>query len=460
MTSTALTTLPVAPAQAQSACPTPLYALPGNPGDVYIIPVSGGADSTVLAIILRELFPETQFKLIFTDTGAEPRDLYESMDRLEAYLGLPIERIDDGDTLWSMIDKWNGFLPSPKDRSCTPFLKLKPFKRWIAQFEGKVIHSMVAIRGDESARTAFTMEGVETHMPFIDLRLNRRDIFQKLRETVGIPRFYFWKTRSGCLPCPFMRRQEVIGTLQMDPRGFEQGEAYEKLSPEDMARHNTAPSLTSEIGISQNWLGYPRPRAVVDLGRVGIKKETIFETVGIWIAAEFFFDVPLGGQPFDWSRRLISFSTSLSGIKRQINTRYDHLLSTAEVHDMDEWDVRNRVDFAIYFLECESSIFDPDGPGPQSFTWHQGESYRMVRHIMSWAERMLTSAELHRQAARLERYAPTSWAWEQANISLQATKDIQHPEGRLLAMTLYKAQEPDIETTLDPKHVACPMCSL
>lgn len=460
MTTTSIATIPAQQPATLPWCPTPTYALPGNPGDVYVIPVSGGADSTVLAIILRELFPDTQFHLIFADTGAEPLDLYESMDRLEGYIGQKIERIDDGDTLWTMIDKWNGFLPSPKDRSCTPYLKLKPFKRWMTQFSGRQIHSFIGIRADESQRLAFALEGVETHMPFIDLGLKRKDIFQRLRETVGVPFFYKYKSRSGCLPCPFMRRQELVGTLQMRPRGFEQGEEYEKLSPQDLARHDAAPDLTVEVGIAQNWLGYPRPRSVRDLGKVGNKKETIFETVGIWIAAEFFFEVPLGGQPFDWSRRLISFSTSLGGIKRQINTRFEHLLSTAEVHDMDEWDVRNRVDFAIYYIEADASVFDPEGPGPASFTWHAGQSYRQIRHIMSWAERVLTSEELHRQAARLERHGATSWAWEQCSISKKATQKIRQPTGRLLAMTLYEAQEPTIEETLDPKHIACPMCSL
>lgn len=69
MTSTSLATIPAHQPAALPSCQPPTYALPGNPGDVYVIPVSGGADSTVLAIILRELFPDTQFHLIFSDSS-------------------------------------------------------------------------------------------------------------------------------------------------------------------------------------------------------------------------------------------------------------------------------------------------------------------------------------------------------------------------------------------------------
>lgn len=92
------------------------YQIPGNPEtDVYLLPVSGGADSTALAILLHEIAPEIDFRMVFTDTGAEEKETIESLDRLEIWLGKKIERIGEK-SLFSLIEEFNGFLPSPRDR--------------------------------------------------------------------------------------------------------------------------------------------------------------------------------------------------------------------------------------------------------------------------------------------------------------------------------------------------------
>lgn len=71
------------------------FELPGELADdeVYVLPVSGGADSSALAILMCTLFPYVNWRLMFTDTGAEEEALMDTLDALEAYLGRPIERI-------------------------------------------------------------------------------------------------------------------------------------------------------------------------------------------------------------------------------------------------------------------------------------------------------------------------------------------------------------------------------
>lgn len=114
-----------------------LFVIPGNPAtDEYLVPVSGGADSTVLAIVLRELAPEINFRYVFTDTGAEEEETLVALDKLEAWLGKPIERLCNRG-LFTLLEDFNSFLPSPRDRYCTRELKLVPFRNWIAQFDGK-----------------------------------------------------------------------------------------------------------------------------------------------------------------------------------------------------------------------------------------------------------------------------------------------------------------------------------
>ena len=60
----------------------------------HIVNLSGGKDSAALAIYLRDRIPELEY--VFCDTSKELPETYEYLDRLEAYLGQPIVRLDNG----------------------------------------------------------------------------------------------------------------------------------------------------------------------------------------------------------------------------------------------------------------------------------------------------------------------------------------------------------------------------
>lgn len=75
---------PVTVAPATTVAPLctkkPGYLLPAAvEADVWLIPISGGADSSALAILLHEMFPEVPWRLVFTDTGTEEPEIYESL---------------------------------------------------------------------------------------------------------------------------------------------------------------------------------------------------------------------------------------------------------------------------------------------------------------------------------------------------------------------------------------------
>lgn len=205
------------------------YIIPGNPEtDAYILPVSGGADSSALALLLHEIAPQIPFRMVFTDTGAEEQD------KLEAYLGKPIERIQ-GKSLFALIEDFSGFLPSPRDRYCTRELKLIPFRRWIARFDGQRKWVFVGVRADENDRIAFTLP--EAEMPFVDLGITRDWVYRKLAATIGISKNYRTRSRSGCTVCPYQRTSELVGLLQRSPEDFARGARCEKLNAHDAVRH-------------------------------------------------------------------------------------------------------------------------------------------------------------------------------------------------------------------------------
>jgi len=78
-----------------------------------VVGVSGGADSSVLALFaavyLKPVYPNLEF--LFTDTKAEPESCYETLDKIEA-LGMNITRVEHKKGLFGMIEQYNGYLPS------------------------------------------------------------------------------------------------------------------------------------------------------------------------------------------------------------------------------------------------------------------------------------------------------------------------------------------------------------
>src|SRR5690606_42068025 len=64
-----------------------------NDGKRHILLISGGKDSTALAIYMRDRYPEIDMEYLFTDTQKELPETYDFLNRLEAYLEKPIVRI-------------------------------------------------------------------------------------------------------------------------------------------------------------------------------------------------------------------------------------------------------------------------------------------------------------------------------------------------------------------------------
>ncbi len=441
-------------------CMRSKYKLPGDvEKDAYILPVSGGADSTYLAILLITMYPDAPWRLVFTDTGEEHPSVLEQLDKLETYIGRKIERLGET-TLFALIDKWNGYLPGAQSRYCTDHLKRRPFVKWLEQFEGQKKWMFVGIRSDEKHRLAFTANA-ETEMPYIDMGIVREDVYKGLSATIGIPKMYETRTRSGCFSCPFQTRSERVGLLQEHPIHFHRASNVEKLVPADAQRHQPAPKLTEETGIAENWMSLPMPKEGSKLeGRRPSKEVGLFGDRGIFVGAELMFDSFCGINPFVWKQRVVSYSPTLAGLAKQLQNRYEHLLSTAEVYDMTPDEVRHNVKFAAYYIEAPGDVLDTEGPGKGSYTWHQSESYAQLSHIVSWATRVLHAHKMAHEAARVDMVPATSFAYEVYDSSAKALKKVQAPVGRVVAMGWHECHEPVEEDDIDETQVACPMCTI
>jgi 3'-phosphoadenosine 5'-phosphosulfate sulfotransferase (PAPS reductase)/FAD synthetase len=190
----------------------------------HIVNLSGGKDSTALAIFMRGKIPQLEY--VFCDTHKELPETYEYLDRLEAYLGRPIVRLNAQRGFDHWLDMYGGMLPSARVRWCTRKLKIEPFEAYVG---GDTVWSYVGIRADEQ-RSGYisTKPNIKPVFPFKELGLTIADVERLLEASgLGLPSYYEWRQRSGCTFCFFQRTGEWIGLLERHPDLFAEAKAYE-----------------------------------------------------------------------------------------------------------------------------------------------------------------------------------------------------------------------------------------
>ena len=196
----------------------------------HVLGLSGGKDSAALAIYLKDQGRDDGIEYFFCDTGAELREVYDYLDRLEDYLGKPIERLSSGRDFDHHLKRFNGFLPAPHARWCTRVMKLEPLEAFIGN---DPCVSYIAIRADENRKGYISHKpNIKAAYPFIDDGIIRDDVFRILEDSVGVPEYYRWRSRSGCYFCFFQRRDEWLGLSKHHPDLFEKAKAYEKKLPD------------------------------------------------------------------------------------------------------------------------------------------------------------------------------------------------------------------------------------
>jgi len=194
----------------------------------HILGLSGGKDSTALAIYMRDRVPEIEY--FFCDTGAELPETYAYLAKLEVYLGTKIARLASDRSFDHWLKVYRGTLPSPNMRWCTKVLKIEPLEKWIGNDQAI---SYVGLRADEASRKGYvsTKQHIMSVFPFIDDGLEIRDIEDLLIESgLGKPSYYEWRSRSGCYFCFYQRKKEWISLAERHPSLFQSAIAYEEKS--------------------------------------------------------------------------------------------------------------------------------------------------------------------------------------------------------------------------------------
>ncbi len=199
----------------------------------HVLGISGGKDSAALAVFVRQHHPELDVEYFFTDTGKELPEVYEFLGRLEGFLGKPIARLNPRRDFDFWLREYNHFLPSAQTRWCTRQLKLAPFEQWIKPMlaAGDTVTSYVAIRADEEYREGYTSkhENLKVRLPFREQGIDKKGVMDILESSgVGIPKYYDWRSRSGCTFCFFQQKIEWVRLKERHPEAFEEAKRYEK----------------------------------------------------------------------------------------------------------------------------------------------------------------------------------------------------------------------------------------
>lgn len=190
----------------------------------HVVALSGGKDSTAMALRLAELEPDVERVYVCTPTGNELPEMFEHWLRLGELLGTRILPVV-ADTLEARVEHY-GALPNWRQRWCTKELKIKPFAAYLAGVAPAVAY--VGLRADEEGRGGVdyaALTGCETRYPLREWGWRLAEVEGYLaKRGVVIPE------RTDCGLCFFQRLGQWYDLWERHPDAWAEGERWEALT--------------------------------------------------------------------------------------------------------------------------------------------------------------------------------------------------------------------------------------
>lgn len=188
----------------------------------HIVSLSGGRDSSALALHLRETRLGPDYEFVFADTGAEFQVVYEFLDRLEEKLGKVIVRVSNGD-FFSQFERTE-FLPSVWRRWCTDKLKIRPIRKHVGNDPATMY---IGITAEESERMLDKGMAWQANIsycyPFVEDNIDREGAWAILRKHGLADHPLYTKRghgRSGCYLCFFQSERSWLKLRDDHPELF------------------------------------------------------------------------------------------------------------------------------------------------------------------------------------------------------------------------------------------------
>lgn len=194
----------------------------------HILSLSGGKDSTALALYMRDRITDMEY--VFCDTNKELPETYEYLNQVEAYLGKKIIRIEAPRGFDHWLTLFQGYLPSIQARWCTTYLKLRPFESYVGD---EPVVNYVGLRADEDRDVRISHKSnISVVYPFKEFNIDYTGVKEiLLKSGIGLPSYNKWgRSRSGCYFCFFQKTIEWVRLFESHPELFALAEEYENMS--------------------------------------------------------------------------------------------------------------------------------------------------------------------------------------------------------------------------------------
>jgi hypothetical protein len=197
-----------------------------------IVALSGGKDSTAMALALAEREPR-DYTYVITPTGNEPPAMFTHWRKLSAMLGKPLLPIMKHSLKGLVIAQ--KAIPNHRQRWCTRLIKLEPYYGWLE--EQKPCTSYVGLRADEESRPGMIFpdaDGVTMRFPMREWGWELKDVLNFLDERgIVIPE------RTDCRWCFWQKLGEWWQLWRDDRESFLEAEALEEFVTAERGRQYT-----------------------------------------------------------------------------------------------------------------------------------------------------------------------------------------------------------------------------
>ncbi|CEP67862.1 Phosphoadenosine phosphosulphate reductase [Moorella glycerini] len=189
--------------------------------------VSGGADSTALALLLWERGED--FEMVFSDTGAELPETYWLLPRLARQINKPLRVVSNG-SFYQHLVEYGYMLPGPRLRWCTRLLKETPLDRWFKEQGAEVVYN--GIRADEPRRINYKRKPrCGNHVfvfPLVKAGIGKKDVIKLCGKYDLLNPVYKWRSNVSCFCCFFQKASDWKGLLKHHPTLYALAEEWEK----------------------------------------------------------------------------------------------------------------------------------------------------------------------------------------------------------------------------------------
>lgn len=193
------------------------------------VAVSGGADSTALALLLWERGED--FEMVFSDTGGELPETYWILPRLTQRIGKKLNVVSNGGFFQHLI-QYGYLLPGPRVRWCTRLLKQVPQDRFLKGVGAEQVS--VGIRADEPRRLHTNTKprtGIHGFVyPLAEAGMTKKDVKALCTNYDLLSPVYQWRSNVSCFFCFFQKKSDWLGLLKHHPTLYAVAEEWERQS--------------------------------------------------------------------------------------------------------------------------------------------------------------------------------------------------------------------------------------